>query len=641
LPSGDRVTVVRESPPVFAEAKGDEMTSWLEDPLRTLSDVERFETELPLAQRLPGDSVYDVFERAADVDGDRVALTMVMTGDDDEQPRQVTYAELLRLVRATANVFSDLGGERPGVAFMLPALIETHAVLWAAETVGYAVPINFLLQPDHIRGLLEASDARILVTFGPHPQLDIWEKSLELKREMPDLTLVRVAPPGTAPAEGVIDLAAALAGQPADRLIFDPVGRGDDVAAYFHTGGTTGVPKLAAHTHNGQLAAAFGCAALMNLGPDDVVTGTLPMFHVAGTILLGISTFLAGSEIVLMSPSGLRNPAMVSKFWQICERHGVTLAGGVPTSIGAISEVPLGGADISSVRGGLTGASSLPVAVREKFEALTGKRLNEIYGMTEASGLIACNPFEGDGGTGSVGLRLPYTTVVPRRRGSDGSLGEPCDVGEIGVLAIGGPTVSPGYRDTDQNVGTFEDGELNSGDLGYTDADGRIYIAGRSKDLIIRSGHNIDPLMIENTLQRHPAVAVAAAVGAPDPYAGELPVCYVQLLPGAAVTAAELRAFAEAEISERPAWPKDIRVVDEIPMTAVGKIFKPVLREDVTERTVRTILGDRGLTGDVAVTAGGPRGMTVTVALSEVDDNEVSQLEELLDGYLFEATVTT
>ena len=617
------------------------MTSWLEDPLRTLSDVERFERELPLEQRLPGDSVFDVFERAADVDGDRVALTMVMTGDDDEQPRQVTYAELLRLVRATANVFSDLGGERPGVAFMLPALIETHAVLWAAETVGYAVPINFLLQPDHIRGLLEASDARILVTFGPHPQLDIWEKSLELKREMPDLTLVRVAPPGTAPAEGVTDLAAALPGQPADRLIFDRVGRGDDVAAYFHTGGTTGVPKLAAHTHNGQLAAAFGCAALMNLGPDDVVTGTLPMFHVAGTILLGISTFLARSEIVLMSPSGLRNPAMVSKFWQICERHGVTLAGGVPTSIGAISEVPLGGADISSVRGGLTGASSLPVAVREKFEALTGKRLNEIYGMTEASGLIACNPFEGVGGTGSVGLRLPYTTVVPRRRGSDGSLGEPCEVDEIGVLAIGGPTVSPGYRDADQNAGTFEDGELNSGDLGYTDADGRIYIAGRSKDLIIRSGHNIDPLMIENTLQRHPAVAVAAAVGAPDVYAGELPVCYVQLLPGATVTEAELRDFAEAEISERPAWPKDIRIVDEIPMTAVGKIFKPVLREDVTVRTVRTILGDRGLTGDVAVTAGGPRGMTVTVTLSEVDDNEVSQLEELLDGYLFEATVTT
>jgi fatty-acyl-CoA synthase len=615
------------------------VTSWLKSPLRTLSDVERFESEMPLQQRLPGDSVYDVLVRAAEAHSDRIALTMLMTGDDDEHPRRVSYPELLGLVRQTANLLSGLGGVRPGVAFMLPTLIETHAVLWAAETVGYAVPINFLLQPDHIRGLLEASDVKVLVTLGPHPQLDIWEKSLELMRQMPDLTLVRVAPPGTAPVEGVIDFFDVIGDQPADRLVFDSPGHGDDVAAYFHTGGTTGVPKLAAHSHNGQLTAAFGCAALINLGPDDVLTGTLPMFHVAGTILMGISTFMAGSEIVLMSPSGLRNPAMVTSFWRICERYGVTLAGGVPTSIGAIAEVPLGGADISSVRGGLTGASSLPVAVREKFEAVTGKRLNEIYGMTEASGLISCNPFEGEGGAGSVGLRLPYTKLTVRRLTEDGSLGDPCDVGEVGVLTIGGPTVSPGYRNEAQNVGTFVDGELNSGDLAYTDADGRIYIAGRSKDLIIRSGHNIDPLMIENTLQRHPAVAVAAAVGMPDSYAGELPICYVQLFPDVTATEDELRAFAEAEIGERPAWPKDIRIIDAIPMTAVGKIFKPSLREDAVRRTVQTILVERHLAGDVVVAAGGPRGMSVTVTLADTDDNNASQLQEVLDGYLFQATV--
>ena len=615
------------------------MTSWLERPLRTLSDVERFESEMPLEQRLSDSSVYDVLVRAADVYGDRTALTMVMTGDDDEQARRVKYSELLGLVTRTANMLSDLGGARPGVAFMLPTLIETHAVLWGAETAGYAVPINFLLQPDHIRGLLEASGAKVLVTFGPHPQLDIWEKSLELKRQMPDLTLVRVAPPGTAPVDGVIDFADAVVDQPADRLVFDTPGSGDDVAAYFHTGGTTGVPKLAAHSHHGQLTAAFGCAALMNLGPDDVATGTLPMFHVAGTILLGISTFLTGSEIVLMSPSGLRNPAMVSNFWRICERYGVTLAGGVPTSIGAIAEVPLDGADIGSVRGGLTGASSLPVAVREKFEAVTGKKLNEIYGMTEASGLIACNPFEGEGGEGSVGLRLPYTKVTIRRLTEDESLGEACDVGEVGVLTIAGPTVSPGYRDPEQNVGTFVDGELNSGDLAFTDDDGRIYIAGRSKDLIIRSGHNIDPLMIENTLQRHPSVAVAAAVGMPDSYAGELPVCYVELLPESDVTEDELRAFAEAEISERPAWPRHIRIVDAVPMTAVGKIFKPILRQDAAERVVQGILDERELQGKVEVTTGGPRGMSVRVTLGEDGDHAASQLQEVLDGYLFGATV--
>jgi len=330
----------------------------------------------------------------------------------------------------------------------------------------------------------------------------------------------------------------------------------------------------------------------------------------------------------------------VTNFWRICERYGVTLAGGVPTSIGAIAEIPLGGADISSVRGGLTGASSLPVAVREKFEAVTGKKLNEIYGMTEASGLISCNPFEGEGGTGSVGLRFPYTRVTVRRLTGDGSLGDPCEVGEVGVLTIGGPTVSPGYRSTDQNAGTFIGGELNSGDLGYTDADGRIHIAGRSKDLIIRSGHNIDPLMIENTLQRHPSVAVAAAVGMPDSYAGELPVCYVQLLPDTTATEEQLHAFAEAEISERPAWPKDIRIVDAIPMTAVGKIFKPALREDTVRRTVQTILAERHLAGEVDVAAGGPTGMSVTVTLAEGDDNDASQLQEVMDGYLFQATVT-
>ena len=308
--------------------------------------------------------------------------------------------------------------------------------------------------------------------------------------------------------------------------------------------------------------------------------------------------------------------------------------------IGAIAEIPLDGADISSIRAGLTGASSLPGAVRERFEAVTGKKLNEIYGMTEASGLIACNPFEGEGGEGSVGLRLPYTSMTVRRLEDDGSLGEVCDVGEIGVLVVGGPTVSPGYRNPDQNAGTFVDGALNSGDLAYTDADGRIYIAGRSKDLIIRSGHNIDPLMIENTMQRHPAVAAAAAVGMPDAYAGELPICYVELRPGATATEDELRAFAEAEISERPAWPKYIQIVDSIPMTAVGKIFKPALRRSAVERTVQAILSEQDLTGDVDVTVGGPRGMKVNVTLSGGHEGGASQLQELLDAYLFEATVT-
>ena len=615
--------------------------SWLKNPLKTLADVERFESEMPLLERLSGDSIYDVFVEAAQAHGDRTALRMLVTGADDEQARRVNYEELLGLVRQAANLFCSLGGARPGIAYMLPNLVETHAVLWGAETAGYAVPINFLLQPDHIRGLIEASEVKVLVTLGPHPQLDIWEKALELKRQLPELILVQVAPPGSLPVDGVIDFISELGRQPADHLAFDQHGRGNDVAAYFHTGGTTGVPKLAAHTHIGQLTAAYGCAALMNLEPDDVITGTLPMFHVAGTILAGISTFLAGAELSIMSPSGLRNPAMVAQFWRICERYGVTIAGGVPTSIGAVIEVPVDGADLSTIRTGMTGASMLPVAVSEKFRAVTGKPLNEIYGMTEASGLIACNPFSGDGGAGSVGLRFPYTQITIRRLGADGNLDEPCDVDEIGVLVVSGPTVSPGYRNPDQNAGTFVDGELVSGDLAYADAEGRIHIAGRSKDLIIRSGHNIDPLMIENALQSHPAVAVAAAVGMPDSYAGEVPVCYVQLLPDAMVNDDELRSQAEAMIGERPAWPRHIYVIDSIPMTAVGKIYKPELRKDAIERKVHAILRERNLhNAEVVAQEGGARGMIVNVKLANGRAADAKRLQKTLDGYLFQAKIT-
>lgn len=617
------------------------MTSWTDAPLRSLEDIARFEAEMPIEDRLPGSSVFDVFLDAAEKHGDRTALTMLMTGSPDEQPRRVTYSELLGLVRQAANLFSTLGGENPGVAYMLPTLVETHATLWGAETAGYAVPINFLLQVDQIAELLKASDAKILVAMGPHPQLDIWEKAIELRKEVPGLTLVQVAPPGGAGSEDIVNFHEATTKQPSDRLIFEAAGSGDEVAAYFHTGGTTGVPKLLAHTHSGQLAAALGGAALSNFSSDDVGTGTLPMFHVAGTIYIGLSCFIAGAEIVLMSPAGLRNPTMVTEFWRICERHGVTIGGGVPTSIGALLEVPIDGADIARMHSGLTGAASLPAPVRKRFTEVTGKSLNEVYGMTEASGLIAINPFAAEGGEGSVGYGLPYSKLRIRHLNADGSLGEDCAPNEVGVLTVRGPNVSPGYRNAEQNEGVFVDGELNSGDLAYLDEDSRVHIAGRSKDLIIRSGHNIDPLMIEEAMQNHPAVALAAAVGAPDEYAGELPVCFVMLRPGETATESDLRAHAEAEIAERPAWPKDIYIVDAIPMTSVGKIFKPDLRCEATSRLVKQVLqGWDGLEESlVEVSAGGRRGMTVTVTVPNESQGSIEALQQKLGAYLFEADV--
>jgi fatty-acyl-CoA synthase len=566
-----------------------------------------------------------------------------MTGTPDETPRHVNYRELLGLVRRAANLFHMLAGPRPGVAYMLPSLIETHATLWGAETAGYAVPINFLLQPEHIAALLKASGARVLVALGPHPVLDIWQKALALREQLPELTLVRVAPPGTPAVDGVIDLPAALAAQPGDRLVFDTPGRDADVAAYFHTGGTTGTPRLVAHTHRSQLVAALGGAVLGDLRPTDTLTATLPLFHVGGTIFCALSAFMAGVGLLIMSPSGLRNPAMVQGFWRLAGQYGATLVGAVPTSVGAVLESPLDGVDISAVRAGFCGAASLPLAVGERFRQVTGRGLYEVYGMTEASGLIAIDAVGGPGGVGSVGWALPYTRVVVRRLGGEGRLGEACDTDEIGVITVQGPHVSPGYRNPEHNAGIFEDGILNSGDLGYVDGTGRLHIAGRAKDLIIRSGHNIDPLMIENALAEHPAVALAAAVGMPDAYAGELPVCYVALRAGAQVSEDELQAHAQRLIGERPAWPRHIHIVDAIPLTSVGKIYKPQLRCDAASRLVTQVVREQFGQADaqVQVREGGRRGMRVSVTLPAGGPEAVAAVERELATYLFEAEVSS
>lgn len=611
------------------------------EPIRTESDLKRFEAAMPLQERLPEQSILDVFINRAERDPDAIAMSMLMTGARDEAVRRVSYQELLDQVRRAANLFADIGGAAPGVAFMLPTLVETHVTLWGAETAGYAVPINFLLQPESIVELLKASEAKILVALGPHPQLDIWEKALAIRDQIPGLKLVRVSPPDAAPEEGIIDFGASMAQQPKDHLTFGPARSGEDLAAYFHTGGTTGVPKLVAHTHRSQLVAAFGGAVMCGYTPNDVVTATFPLFHVAGTIVAGISCFMAGLELLVMTPAGLRNPAVVDGFWRLVADHKVTLVAGVPTALGAVLQTPLEDNDISAVRAGLTGASLLPPAVANRFKEVTGSTLFEILGMTEASGLISIDPPSGAGTTGSVGWALPYTQVDVLRLEPDGNLGAPCDADEIGVIVIRGDHVSPGYRDEKHNDGVFSDGALNSGDLGYKDAKGCLYVAGRSKDLIIRSGHNIDPTMIENAMSAHPAVALAAAVGMPDAYAGELPMCFVQLTPGADVGVEDLMKHAQTTIDERPAWPKAIEIIDAIPLTSVGKIFKPSLRCDAARMVVSRLLrDDLNLSeAEIEVAVGGPRGLCVTVTLPSDEAQTLDVVEDALDAFLFESRI--
>ena len=613
------------------------MTRWCE-PMRNADDVAALERGTTFDDLVEERSVYDVFALGAVRQPDAVALSMLMTGTVEEEPRRVSYANLAGLVNRAGNAFAALAGPRPGVAFVLPSLVETHAVLWGAQSAGYAVPLNFLLNPEHLADLVRAAEADILVTLGPHPVLDLWEKAQVVRDRVPGLKVVALNLPGVAPAEGVPDLSALMADQPADRLLIEP-GRDEEVAAYFHTGGTTGAPKLVTLTHRSQLLAALGGALLGDMGSGDVLSATLPLFHAGGTVFCGLSPLLAGAELLIMTPAALRNPTVVKNFWALLDHHGVTLAGAVPTGLTAVVDVPVGNADLSRVRAGFTGASPIATSVQQRFEEMTDARLYQVYGMTESSGILSIDPVAGRGAPGTVGISPPWMRLEVLRQEADGSLRETAAPNEVGVVVAHGPHVSPGYRDNAQNADILIDRTLVTGDLGYRDEAGRLVVAGRVKDLIIRSGHNIDPVMIEDAMVSHPAVAMAAAVGRPDAYAGEVPVVYLALRPGASPSVEELHEHAHATIAERPAWPREIHVLEALPMTSVGKIFKPDLRVDAAHRLVEVVLrqglGDQlGAPLPIKVSLGGPRGMRVTVTVP--DDKVAGQVQRLLSAYLFD-----
>jgi fatty-acyl-CoA synthase len=214
------------------------------------------------------------------------------------------------------------------------------------------------------------------------------------------------------------------------------------------------------------------------------------------------------------------------------------------------------------------------------------------YGATEYTQNVTQAPRDGDPKYGSPGLRLPYTQVKTVELDGN-AIKRECGTDEIGVVVVKGPSVTPGYLEAKYDEGVFtRDGWFNSGDLGRFDGDGYLWLTGRVKDVIIRGGHNIDPSVIEETLLKHPDVMLAAAVGKPDAYAGELPVAYVQLVPGAVASADEIRDFALAHIPERAAAPKEVVIVAQMPLTDVQKPAKVELRRDAARRAFRELLAD-------------------------------------------------
>jgi fatty-acyl-CoA synthase len=587
---------------------------------------------------MPDANVFDAIARTLARCGGNAAISFLAT-DPDAPARRLSYTELVEGIARTANALRSLGLQRGDVvAYLLPSLVETQFVLWGAATAASALPLNPLLKAEEIASLCRAAGARALVALGPLPGTEIWDKALQVKALVPALSvLIQVA--GEKSADPGVHLLAALMQSAAPRLAFDDRPGLDDVAALFHTGGTTGAPKLVIHTHRNQLAAAYGAAWATGAGSDDVIVNGLPMFHVASAIFCSLAMFVAGAEVVILSPAGFRNPRIVAGFWGIVERTGATIVGGVPTALAAVLQVDASGTDLGRVRINVSGASLLARSVAQRLEAVTGRPVREVYGMTEAGGVICVDPVSRERLIGSAGCAIPFCDVQARALDGSGLSGRACLPGEPGVLVVRGPNVTPGYRDAAQSAALFtEDGWLVTGDVGFVDASGRVFITGRAKDLIIRSGHNIDPAVIEECLLRHPAVADAGAVGMPDAYAGEVPVAYVTLRPGASVTQDELLLFARSSISEPPALPRRVFVLEQLPMTAVGKIFKPALRLDCARRHLRERLHDEPIAG-LEVRDEPGRGQVVRIALDVTGEGDADRTRQRiaagLAGYLF------
>lgn len=596
-----------------------------------------------LADWLPAGHVHAALTLAALAHADKPALTFLTSGDTDAPQHQYSYGEFLEGVTRTANLLRALGVQRGDVVgYLLPSLPETQFVLWGAETAGIAFPINPLLQAADIAALARAAGVKVLVALGPTPGVDIWEKALQVLAQAPGITtLVKLGGPAASPAgagtANIVDFANAFS-QSGTRLTFANLPGRHDVAAYFHTGGTTGMPRLVIHTHENQLAAAYGGAFAVGAGPADTLVNGLPMFHVGAAIFSSLSMLLAGAQVVILSPLGFRNPGIVNNFWAIVQRTRATLVGGVPTALAAVLATDAGAADLSTVRFSISGAALTPRATALRMEQATARPLREIYGMTESGGVICVDPVSRPRVLGSAGCAIAFCEVQARPQDATGVHGAVCPPGQTGVLVVKGPNVTPGYKDATQNPSLFTpDGWLVTGDLGQVDASGRVFVTGRVKDLIIRSGHNIDPAMIEDCLLRHPAVAQAAAVGMPDAYAGEVPVAYVSLKPGAVADEAALIAFAAAHISERPALPRQILVLDTLPVTAVGKVFKPALRRDCAQRHLRWLLRHEPV-ASLEVTDDARHANVVTIELAigcTAPRDAQARIEHALQGYLF------
>lgn len=546
--------------------------------------LKNYDEVVPPDVEVPEKPLYWILEEAARQFPGRVALYFY--------GYKMTYRELLEQAEKFAGYLRSKGiGPGDVVSLFLPNspqfAIAYYGTLMAGATVS---PMNVLYGPTLIRHQLEDNGAKILVA------IDMFKEKIEAG--VPDsveeiiwtgiqdylpwlkgvLYKLKTKPPKIREDSRNKLFKKILYGS--ERIREKPhINPREDIAALMYTGGTTGVPKGAELTHYNLLANTIQIDAWYKMGKKavDVFVGALPWFHIYGqTAVLNNGVYKAASIIVFARWD-------VEAVMKAIEKYKANVFHGVPLMYIAIINHPkVSKFNLKSLEVCISGAAPLPVAVREKFEQLTGAKLREGYGLTETSPVTHVNPILGEARSGSIGLPVPSTLAAVAK------VDEPelLPPGEVGELVISGPQVMKQYHNMpEENEAVFfeccERRWLRTGDIAKMDDDGYFYIVDRKKDLIKYKGYSLYPREIEEVLYKHECVKEAAVIGVPHPEYFEVPKAFIVLKEECKgkITPEEIKEWAKKQLGEIK-YPRIIEFRDDLPKTAVGKILRRVLREE-------------------------------------------------------------
>jgi long-chain acyl-CoA synthetase len=523
----------------------------------------------------PAMPLWDLFDQAVQRYADHLCL--------DFLGRVWSYQQIGRLVDRAAAGLQALGvGPGTKVGLFLPNcpyfVICFFAVLKAGGTV---VSYNPLYAEREVAHQIEDSETDLMVTLDLALLLPKLEPMLARTR-LKAIIVGKMADILPFPKKLLFPLIKAreLANVPEDgRHVWfgDLIANGGsvaaaadpyrDIAALQYTGGTTGVPKGAALTHRNLQVNALQMVAWypgVERGAERIVA-LLPLFHVFGMTCAMNFALCVGAQIILLPRFDL------VQLLTVIDRKQPTILPGVPTLYRAINHhCDIRRYDLSSLRLCVSGGAPLPLEVKQRFEQLSGCRLVEGYGLTECP-VVCCNPIGGVAKQGSIGLPLPGTSIevvsLDDRRTALGP-------GQSGEICVRGPQVMAGYWNRpDETAAVLEGGRLHTGDIGYVDEDGACFVVDRLKELIICSGFNVYPRMVEEAIYAHPDVVEVAVCGVPDGYRGETVKAFVVVRQRARLDEAALLAFLEDRLSPIE-MPKLIEFRDQLPKSAVGKILK-------------------------------------------------------------------